>query len=212
MTPLGYIGKRIAERPEWLAAPGVKSIYSVSNCISSDFADYVPFWQHNGFWLFDHPGIITHLCVDNSIEMTGLRYLYLESDLVQYDTEKRRWLDFLPEPSFETDVKKPIGARLIGFDVVTFFCGNTPEHSPLSCNHIASLIPVNEFCLIDNSEDARDHIERGVFANSEPGPIRIIAVHEIEIGTNNGIGIGAGFRRTPPTPPNMRVRIRRFDY
>ncbi len=29
--------------------------------------------------------------------------------------------------------------------------------------------------------------------------------------SNKAIGIGAGFRRTPPTPPNMRVRIRRFD-
>lgn len=187
MTPLGYIGKRIAERPEWLAIPCVKSIYSVANCISSDFADYIPFWRHNGFWLFDHPGIIVQLCVDNSIDMTGLSYLYLESDLVQYDTGRKRWSEFQPESSFETNVSKPIGARLMGFDVVTFSCGNTSEHSPLSCNHVASEILVNEYCLIDNSDDARDHIEAGVFANSEPGPLRVVAVHEVEIGTNNAM-------------------------
>jgi len=53
MVPAGYMSKRIASRPEWLAVTDVHDIYSVSNCISDDFADYSNCWKHNGYWLFD---------------------------------------------------------------------------------------------------------------------------------------------------------------
>jgi len=55
MRPLGYMYKRVERRPEGLAAPAVRDIYSLSGCISEQFADYIPFWKHNGFWLFDSP-------------------------------------------------------------------------------------------------------------------------------------------------------------
>ena len=55
LLPAGYMLKRVAARPDWLVAPGVDDIYSVSGCISADFADYIGHWRHNGFWLFDNP-------------------------------------------------------------------------------------------------------------------------------------------------------------
>jgi hypothetical protein len=45
MVSAGYLAKRVAERPNWLPAARVSSIYSVSGCISHNFADYIGFWQ-----------------------------------------------------------------------------------------------------------------------------------------------------------------------
>ena len=41
--------KRIATRPDWLHAQGVVDIYSLSGCVSANFADYVQYWKHNGY-------------------------------------------------------------------------------------------------------------------------------------------------------------------
>jgi predicted nicotinamide N-methyase len=43
MIPAGYMAKHIAIRPEWLKAERVVDIYSVSNCVSEDFADYIKY-------------------------------------------------------------------------------------------------------------------------------------------------------------------------
>ena len=180
MTPLGYIAKRIAQRPDWLDVPHVWDICSVANCISEDFADYINYWRHNGYWLFDHPEVISDICNENAIDTSGLRFFYLESDLTQYDPDRTLWVDFEPVASFSTCVKKAHESQLLGYDVVTIYCCDAPEHSPLSCNHLASQLPVNKHCLIDSLDDARDYIVRGAFANSEPGLLRIVAVHEIK--------------------------------
>jgi hypothetical protein len=61
MIPIGYMAKRIQLRPEWLKAPQVVDVYSVSDCVNTNFADYVPFWKHNGFWVFDSPQAIREI-------------------------------------------------------------------------------------------------------------------------------------------------------
>jgi hypothetical protein len=38
MIPAGYMAKRVVVLPEWLPADRVSSIYSVSGCISQNFA------------------------------------------------------------------------------------------------------------------------------------------------------------------------------
>jgi hypothetical protein len=53
MIPAGYMAKRVYKRPDWLKAPHVAEIYSVSGRISEDFADYINYWKHNGYWYFD---------------------------------------------------------------------------------------------------------------------------------------------------------------
>jgi hypothetical protein len=58
MIPAGYIAKTVLRRPDWLKANGVEGIHSVSGCVSKDFADYITFWKHNGYWLFDSPDVI----------------------------------------------------------------------------------------------------------------------------------------------------------
>ena len=58
MTPIGYMYKTVMARPDWLKAPGVVDIRSLSGCMSTDFADYIIYLIHKGYWLFDAPRII----------------------------------------------------------------------------------------------------------------------------------------------------------
>jgi len=69
MIPVGYMAMHICSRPEeWFKAPNVVDIYSECGCISEHFVeDYIQFWKHNGYWLFDSPEIIRAIAKENSM-------------------------------------------------------------------------------------------------------------------------------------------------
>jgi len=178
---MGYLFKRVAPKSDWLNAPVVERIFSLSGCISENFADYVDYWKHNGFWLFDSPAIIRELARENGISLDGLTLFYYEVYELQYESEPGepgRWTEFEPW-AFPTAVEIPDNGALEGFDVVSFWCGNAPEHSPLSCNGLAEKIRTNRNCLLQSLEVARDALNAGRFEHSEPGPYRIIAVYTV---------------------------------
>jgi hypothetical protein len=186
MISVGYMAKRIARKPDWLNAENVVEVYSVSHCISDNFANYFPFWKHNGYWLFNHPNVIQQLASENRIDMSGLKFFYYEVHERQYDEEKKSWTELKPEASFLTDVCVPTEKQLEGYDVVSFRSGTSAEHSPLSCNNLAEAIPVNPYCLLQTFEEARAYLESGRFHDSEPGPFRIFAVYSLpEISTQS---------------------------
>src|SRR5689334_15480677 len=105
MVPAGYMAKRVVAQPDWLRAERVSSIYSVSGCISHNFTEYVGFWRHNGYWLFDSPGIITGLARENNIDLSETILFFYEVHELQFDSGK--WTPFEPEPSFVTNVSVP---------------------------------------------------------------------------------------------------------
>jgi len=179
MRPIGYLFKRVAQRPDWLAAQNVEDIYSLSGCMSKDFADYINYWRHNGFWLFDSPSIIRDTARQNGISLEGLKLFYYEAHELQYDDEQHIWIPFEPEQSFPTDIQAPVNVALEGFDVTSFYAGTSPECSPLSCNGCATEIPTNRHCLFPTFEAAKQALESGKFANAEPGPYRIIGVYSV---------------------------------
>lgn len=76
MVPAGYMAKHVRKRPDWLAAPYVIDIYSVSNCQSEDFADYISFWKHNGYWFFDSPEVIKSIATEHSISLKETSLFY----------------------------------------------------------------------------------------------------------------------------------------
>jgi hypothetical protein len=39
MMPVGYMAKRVSVRPDWIKVERVADVYSVSGCVSEDFAD-----------------------------------------------------------------------------------------------------------------------------------------------------------------------------
>lgn len=179
MIPVGYMAKRVVKRPEWLKANQVADIYSVSTCVSHDFAGYINYWKHNGFWFFDSPEIIQALALENSIDIKDTRLFFYEVHDLGYDDDRRSWERFGPEESFATNVVVPAKKRLAGYDVVTFSTGNSAECSPLSCNSIASEVSTNEHCLLQSLAEAKRLLEAGKFKNSEPGPFRIFAVYSV---------------------------------
>lgn len=179
MIALGYMAKRIVERPDWLDVPSVRDVYAVSDCISPDFTDYITFWAHNGFWFFDKPSRITSLCSQHGIALDDLTFVYYEAHPQQFKTDDHTWHGFGPDSDVKTDVSPPINPRLLGFDIVCYSMQNAPECSPLSCNHVAVDVRVNSHCLIDTLDYAIECLETGVFDNTEPGPMRVIAVHAL---------------------------------
>jgi hypothetical protein len=115
MTPIGYLYKRVAICPEGLNAPQVADIYSLSSCVSKDFAYYINFWKHNGFWLFDSPSIIRDIALEHGISLEGLKLFFYEAYELQYDLAHRTWVPYGAEASFTTDIQTPIATRLEGF-------------------------------------------------------------------------------------------------
>jgi hypothetical protein len=180
MIPAGYMAKKVLAKPDYLKTDRIIDVYSVSHCMSSDFADYVQYWAHNGYWLFDSPAIIEKLSIENSIDLSGTKIFYYEIYELEYDDDGHKWNAFEPEASFGLDVQPPANKKLEGFDVVTFYLRSGPEHSPLSCNALAETVATNEHCLLQSFEEAKGLLETGVFTNSEPGPYRIYAVYSVE--------------------------------
>src|SRR3954469_22200230 len=96
MIPAGYMAKRILNRPEGYLNKDIVDIYSVSSCMSEDFADYIDFWKHNGYWFFDSPQIIQQVAKEHSIELTGTKLFYYEVYNLEFH-EGNGWKSFEPE-------------------------------------------------------------------------------------------------------------------
>ena len=179
MIGIGYMAKRVAQRPEWLQVPGVKDIFSVSSCISNDFMDYIEFWRHNGYWFFDHPNIIRELSQENGIDLSRLTFFYYEAYEREFDEQRKQWLDFQPS-DLTINIIPPTKKEFQGYDVVTFSTETNPGCSPLSCNHLATEMKTNSHCLLESFEETKQSLQSGKFDNSEPGPFRIIAVYTVD--------------------------------
>jgi hypothetical protein len=180
MLPAGYMAKRVVNKPDWLKASGVEDIFSVSGCISKDFADYINFWKHNGYWFFDSPEVIVQVAREQSLDLTGTTMFFYEAYEQQFDDAEEQWCPYKRDPSFSTNVRSPQQKTLAGFDVVTSVTRNSPDCSPLSCNSLANEIQTNSHCLIPDFDAAKRLVETGRFNNPEPGPYSIFAVYTFE--------------------------------
>jgi hypothetical protein len=179
MIPIGYMAKYICERPDWLKAPIVVDFFSVSACGSEFFFnDYIPLWKHNGYWLFDSPGIIQAIAQEKSVDLQKTKLFYYEAHEMEFTGEN--WRLFFPETSIPVNIIQPAQKKLEGFDVVTFSVGHSPECSPLSCNSLAEELPTNPHCLFNTFEEAETSLSAGKFVKCENGPYRIIAVYSVD--------------------------------
>lgn len=92
MIPVGYIANRISPCPEWLHAEQVEDIYSVSGCVSVEFADYIDYWRHNGYWFFDAPEIIRQLAQEKAIDLSQTSLFYYEVYELAFDEVEGQWM------------------------------------------------------------------------------------------------------------------------
>jgi hypothetical protein len=186
MISVGYMAKCVSVRPEWMKAERVADIYSVSGCVSKDFADYINYWKHNGYWFFDSPEIILQLGQQNSIDLTGTRLFFYEAHELEFDDVENQWTSFKPEPSFPTHVVVPIEKVLEGYDVVSFSGSTGAECSPLSCNSLATEVETNQHCLLAVSSGRRNCWRRVSSKTRSQGPIGYLVC----------------IRRSGPSPPH----------
>lgn len=180
MIKLGYLAKQVATTPAGFAAPDVVDIYSVSACISADFADYICYWQHNGFWVFDSPALIQRVAALAGTSVDRCRLFYYEAYPLQYLPLQWAWQRFAPEQALPLNVVPAHNPSLEGYDIVSYSAGSSAECSPLSCNQMAKTIRPNAHCLLPALDDAIRLLEDGELENCEPGPYRIIAVHSLQ--------------------------------
>jgi hypothetical protein len=211
MRPAGYPYKFVASGPAWFEVPAVVDICSVSGCISRPFVDYLGHWRHNGYWMFDSPAIMEQIALQDGIELTPATLFYYDVHEEEFDEPTRPWMAFAPDASFTTSVQAPRMKECLGYDVVTFSVGTLPECSPLSCKTVAAEMAVNEHCPFASLDEARIAVDRGVFANTEPGLYRIFC--RIQTRTVMGfvaVGFQCSRRRksgkgTAPAIPNKAL-------
>ena len=191
MISAGYLLKRTTPPPGWLQGSATKfdEVCSVSACVNDDVVDLVNSWRFNKFGLANTKDLILELAQEDGVSVKGASlYFYemyeheLASDGWTFDPENWQRLTLADASNVEIDVSPPDQkdrATLLGYDVVAY--RDFPEHSPLSCNGVATELEVNRFCLFDNFEEAKDTIDTGKFGGGcEDGLYRIMSVHRLD--------------------------------
>ena len=69
LIPMGYMLKKVAAQVKVIHA---ERIYSISPCISENFADYINYWKHNGYWFFNQPEDIEGLVHEHDLVTEGM--------------------------------------------------------------------------------------------------------------------------------------------
>ena len=124
---IGYFPKRLTAKPDWLNAPAVREICSVSQCIAAAPDDWISHWTHNEFWVYK-----------TRLEATGVVPSGAQSEFRIY---AYRLLPVLFTQGTQGTLEIPVTAleplpaayQSLGFDVVSRSSGTTFECSPLSC-------------------------------------------------------------------------------
>jgi hypothetical protein len=83
------MAKRVPKRSDRFQAPHVVAVFSVSDCNCENFTDSIPYWKHNGYWLFDSPEVIRTVARENSILLAGSSLFYYEA--YEKDFAGERW-------------------------------------------------------------------------------------------------------------------------
>ena len=175
MIGAGFFPKRIEPRPEFLRAPGVREICSVSTCISSGPENWIAHWLHNDFGWFNRMSDAVRIIPSGQDSHYRLFAYRMYPEVF---TARGRVSLTVPE-----NVKPeliPDEFRSLGFDsasksmetVLGFDC------SPLSCNGMAAEIGANEFCLFRGLNAAIAGAQRFAAEQPEPGDYYVIEVLE----------------------------------
>jgi hypothetical protein len=176
----GYFAKQIEPKPEFLNAPGVREICSVSECISSGPEGWIEHWLHNEFGWFNRAVDavrVIPLGHESRYRLFGYR---LHPEIFRSGNRVPLTIpaDVRPEPI-------PSTFRSLGFDSLNKSMNSILglECSPLSCNSMAAEIVVNAFCLFPALDDAIAAAERFSREQPEPGDYYVVEVLECISGT-----------------------------
>jgi hypothetical protein len=169
-TLIGYFPKRRTKRPEWLNAPRVDELSSVSTCFATAPSGWIEHWRHNELWVYDTPDIALSVVPADARSEFDL-YAYRMFPLQIADTQDEPF----PIPALAVEPMAS-GFQRLGYDIVTRAAQTSFECSPLSCNHMAEHTPTNRYCLLDDAETAFQLARTFEGDGCEPGPYHIIEV------------------------------------
>ncbi|EAQ28849.1 deoxycytidine triphosphate deaminase [Erythrobacter sp. NAP1] len=191
MIPAGYLLKRTKPPPGWLKTKDTKveEVCSVSACVNDDIVELLDGWQFNKFGLANTKDLLLNLAQEASISLEGTSLFFyeiyeheLDSDGWFFDPNGWQSLTLARSSSIEVDVSPPeqTDRRMkLGYDVVAY--GDFPDHSPLSCNSVATKLRTNRFCLFDDFYEAKEAVDTGKFGGGcEMGLYRIMSVYRLE--------------------------------
>ena len=186
----GYFAKRVTPRPDHLAAPGVREICSVSECMSPGADNWIASWRHNGLGWFNRVSDAVSVVPE---ERRGEYRLFAYRIHPEVFSGQGRApfplpADVQPEPL-------PAEFRSIGFDSASrsSAAALSLECSPLSCNGLAAELPVNEHCLFPTLPAAIAGAER--FATEQPEPGDYCVVEVLEGGSRIALSLSTNAER-----------------
>ena len=136
--------------------------------------DWINEWRHNEMWVYDSPELALEVV---PVERRSA------CDLYAYRMFPVRFVESRREPFTIPEVHPvPLDATFLqlGYDLVSRTQDNCFEHSPLSCNDLASEVAVNRHCLLDEAHTAFALAATlevpGQPLRGEPGPYFIVEV------------------------------------
>jgi hypothetical protein len=169
-TLIGYFPKRIALATAEMALPGVREIWSVSDCISKSPDDWIGQWKHNECWMYDSSALARSVVPrEDAASYVVLAYRVFEQEL---DESGARPIAF---PASLAKIELEAEYESIGFDAVSFE-HHAFSHSPLSCNGGAEQLAVNARCLFRTLEEALAGAREFAAGSWEPPPYRVVEV------------------------------------
>jgi hypothetical protein len=151
---VGYFPKITVQRNDlktdkgdiWLKNENVEEICSVSNCISKGPDGWIDKWKHNDLGFYDTEESALSVIQDAQEKYDLYAYTLYPTKLIEGKT-----FDF----KVNSSAKECLNSyKFIGYDVVSKSVADFFECSVLSCNNGCKIFPVNQFCLIQDFEDA----------------------------------------------------------
>ena len=175
LVDAGYFPKRVMPRPDWLQAPIVREVCSISECVSPGPPDWIGHWRHNALGWYDTlEGARAVVPAEEAAQYRLFAYRLLPEVFTATARGPWRWPDAARVQSIVSDFQP------IGFDVASRSSGDVLsfECSPLSCNGLAKELSVNACCLFAGFDEAVEGAIRFAREQPEPGDYFVVEVLE----------------------------------
>ncbi len=180
MIAAGYMVKFIDGAFIWHNGVKLDELYCVGSHSVPDFADWLPYDKHNGYYFFNSYREIMSLAKDLSIDPSRGKLFFYQVYEMEFDIHTKSWASFSAEAKYKTLVEKPENTTIQGYDIVAYSCGTTAECSILFCNGLADTIGINKHLLFHSFKGAKEFLEACNPLEILDGPHRIIEVHSVE--------------------------------
>lgn len=166
---VGFFPKLPCPVPNGFGNDKIKEICSVSECIARGPEGWIEKWKHNDLGFFDREEIMIKL-----LEKENTQYFFYAYKLYP--------IQFIYNEAYNYSIQNNIEQKIddyyfLGYDIVSRSVCDYFECSPLSCNGLHEIYPVNQFCLVDNLENAYKYCLEVEKQKAEPGPYYLFEVY-----------------------------------